>query len=126
MKWQYLYNHMTELLPPRAKIIMYLLKKIDDPNFDGFIIVTIQSVAEQVNASYATTQKVFKELQDKGFILKIQNGVYVPLIPVTRLKKKKIYKIAKENEISSSATIVKIGKEKYLCPIKASQYLIEK
>lgn len=117
---------MTELLPPRAKIIMYLLKKIDDPNFDGFIIVTIQSVAEQVNASYATTQKVFKELQDKGFILKIQNGVYVPLIPVTRLKKKKIYKIAKENEISSSATIVKIGKEKYLCPIKASQYLIEK
>jgi hypothetical protein len=126
MKWEFFYKNMLKTFPPRARIIMYLTTKIDDPNFDGIIITTLKSITAETHTSYATTQKVLKDLQSQGFIIRIQNGVYAPSIPVTGLSKKQIFKIAKQNGISSESTVIQIGKEQYLCPTNASQYLTKR
>lgn len=120
MSWKSIFRSSGIPLPPKTRIAICLLDSMDD---DGFIVTTISNVATKAHTSYATAQKVFKELIDTRHIAKIRNGLYVPILCVSNKLPGEVNSMISKNEISANVDHFEKWGEIYICPRKAAKYL---
>lgn len=125
MSWQDFFQKSlfknNEMLLPIDRISIYLTVKTSD---DGLIITTIRKASDATNISYSTTQKIFKELIERKCILKLQNGLYAPLLRITNMSEEEIIRIIAYSKIDNYIILSDLEKgEKFLCPRDAKYYL---
>lgn len=122
MSWKNIFRGSGIPLPPRTRIAIYLLDSMDE---DGFIVATISKAATMAHTSYATAQKVFKELIDTRHIAKIRNGLYVPVLCITNRSPGEVNGMISKNEIGTNVDVFEKWGGIYICPRKAAKYLKE-
>ena len=85
LSFQLIDSEAFKHLSTSALCVLVLLKRCFNGNNNGEIHLSCREVAKKAKISRNTATKAFKELQQKGFITKVQQGYFASGCPVATI-----------------------------------------